>query len=95
VIAAFNAAYTVDEILLAHGYEPRHRRFLAPTSTTGCAGVTRLGAKVYSHHGTDPLTTGHAHDPFSLTVLAHGGDTQAAVKAAARALGMERGGRRD
>jgi hypothetical protein len=44
---------------------------------------------VYSHHGSDPLADGHAHDAFDLfRILDHGGDARAAVKAAVEALGM-------
>lgn len=45
--------------------------------------------RCYSHHASDPLNDGHAHDAFSVfCILAHGGNVTAAVKAAAESLGL-------
>lgn len=89
VIEAFNVAYGVDYILLAHGYKQQGKRWIAPASSTGLAGVVKVARGIYSHHGSDPLATGHAHDAFSLYAhLEHGGDIRTAVKAAAELLGM-------
>ncbi len=71
-----------------------HDRYLSPHSSTGLAGVTILKGddgveRAYSHHASDPLADGHAHDAFSAwLMLAHGGDIKAAVKEAAEGLGM-------
>ncbi len=92
IIAAYNAQADIGALLEAHGYKRRTKdRWLAPDSATKIPGVKLLDSgKVYSHHGSDVLATGHAHDAFSVfTLLEHGGDAKAAAKAAARLLGME------
>jgi len=93
VVDSFNQAHDVGEMLRAHGYRPHgDGRWIAPGSTTGLAGVVRLqSGKVFSHHGSDPLADGFAHDAFDLyRLLEHGGDHREAVKAAARLLGLQR-----
>lgn len=86
VIGRFNAEHDPGEILERNGYRPAGTRWLSPDSTSGTPGIVRLPdsnpPRVYSHHG-DALATGHSHDAFSIyTVLEHGGDASAAVKAA-------------
>jgi hypothetical protein len=100
VIAEFNERHDAGAILRAHGYayEEKRKRFLAPGSSTGIPGVVVFDdgtgrAKVYSHHGSDPLSAGrnggHSLDAFDLfRLLEHGGDQTAAVKAAAELLGI-------
>lgn len=94
VIDAFNAAHDVAAILESHGYKPAGRdRWVWPQSTTGEPGVVKLpdSARIFSHHGADPLAGEHSHDAFSAwCMLAHGGDMRAAVREAARILGMDR-----
>lgn len=82
IIAEFNARVTVQEMLEASGYIRKGHKYLAPSSTSGVAGVAILeDGRAYSHHDGDPLNTGHAHDAFSIyTTIYHGGD---ATKAAA------------
>ncbi len=91
VIEAFNRAQDVESLLKAHGYERRGRKWLCPQSSTGLPGVTISDeGRVYSHHGSDPLANGHMNDPFDVfCILEHNGDTSAAIKAAARLLGLE------
>jgi len=89
VIAAFNRVRSVEELLAEHGYTQRGKRWISPTSSSGLAGVTMLDGRAFSHHASDPLAGGHAHDAFDIfRILDHGGDTRAAIKAAAEALGM-------
>jgi putative DNA primase/helicase len=90
VIAAFNRARPVEELLADHGYTRRGKRWSSPTSSSGLAGVVVLDdGRVYSHHASDLLAGDHAHDAFDLfRILDHGGDTRAAFKAAAEELGM-------
>lgn len=89
VIAAFNQVHTVEEMLETHGYTRRGERWISPTSLSGLAGVIILDGRVYSHHASDPLADGHAHDAFDIyRLLDHGGDAWAAIKAAAEELGM-------
>ena len=66
-----------------------------PDSTTAAPGVRVLPdtepTRVYSSHGCCALNDGRAHDAFDIfRILDHGGDQGAAIKAAARMLGMDR-----
>lgn len=95
VIEAFNAQADIAHLLEQHGYMPKGRnRWMWPGSTSGLAGVVLLPdtGRVYSHHPGDPLhNEKHSHDAFSVwCLLNHAGDFTAAVKAAARLLGIER-----
>jgi hypothetical protein len=50
-----------------------------------------LEDKCFSHHGSDPLADGHAHDAFDVfRILEHGGDFDAAVRVAASQLDLDR-----
>ena len=95
VIEAFNAAHDLPALLQRHGYKPaRGNRWLWPGSTTGMPGVVFNPdtGRVFSAHTADPLhNETHARDTFDAwCVLEHGGDVRAAVREAARILGMER-----
>ena len=94
VIDAFNAQADIGLLLENAGYIPKGRnRWIWPGSTSGLAGVVLLpdSGRVFSHHPGDPLHGKHAHDAFSVFQrLSHGGDFSAALKAAARLLGMDR-----
>lgn len=89
-IAAFNDAHDVRSILKAHGYRESGKKFVAPASSSGMAGVVVLAGqdgreRVFSHHSNDPIADGLAHDAFDLfCILDHGGDEWAAIQAAAR-----------
>lgn len=92
VIGQFNDAHDLGELLKANGYKPRGKRWLAPTSTSGLAGVVLFedGTHCYSHHASDPLNDGHAHDAFGVfCLLKHGGDMGQAVADAASLLGID------
>lgn len=90
IIGRYNAAHSCADLLAANGYRQKGRRWLAPHSSTKIPGVVELsGGKVYSHHASDILNTGHAHDAFSLlTVLEYGGSLDKALQAAAHELGL-------
>lgn len=92
LIEAYNQSVGVREVLERNGYVPRgSSRWMAPGSSTGLAGVTELEpGRVFSHHGSDVLATGHAHDSFSLLCLLEcAGDIQAAVRVAKEVVGWE------
>lgn len=96
VVGQFNAANDIGAMLESAGYKRKGRRYLAPSSSTTIPGVVVLGDKCYSHHGSDILADGYAHDAFDLLVmLHHSGDFRAAVKDAAGQLGIGREGRAD
>lgn len=95
VVGAYNDAHDVEQLLAAHGYKRRGKKWLYPGSTTGLAGVTVVEGKVYSHHGADPLANGHMNDAFDVfCLLEHDGDQKAATKAAAKALGIDHASQR-
>jgi hypothetical protein len=67
VIGNFNFFFTVDEILIKHDYtKVDENRYLYSESASGSPGVSLLeeGRKAFSHHTSDPLADGHAHDAF-------------------------------
>ena len=95
VIGAYNRAVSVEDMLSQAGYKLRGKRWLCPSSSTKIPGVVvfddRNQAKCYSHHGSDPLADGYAHDAFDLlTILQHNGDVKAALDEAARVTGVDR-----
>lgn len=89
-LAAFNDAHDVRSILKTHGYRESGKKFVAPTSQSGMAGVVILQGddgreRAFSHHTNDPIADGLAHDAFDLfCILDHAGDEWAAIQAAAR-----------
>ena len=89
-ITAFNDAHDVRSILKTHGYRESGKKFVAPTSQSGMAGVVILQGddgreRAFSHHSNDPVADGLAHDAFDLfCILDHAGDEWAAIQAAAR-----------
>lgn len=91
IIGAYNRSHTVHELLARHGYVRKGKhRYLAPSSTTKTPGVSVLSdGRVYSHHGSDVLADGHAHDAFDLyRIFEHNGNLKSAVSDAALSLGM-------
>ena len=91
-IDEFNNSHDVRSILKTHGYRESGKKFIAPTSSSGMAGVVILQGddgreRAFSHHSNDPIADGLAHDAFDLfCILAHGGDEWAAIQAAAKLL---------
>lgn len=88
-VETYNAAYSIGELLKQYGFRKVGRKYLHPNSQSGVPGVVSLDGRYYSHHSaeTDPLADGHTHDAFDLFVeFEHGGDFDAAVKAAANQL---------
>lgn len=91
VIGQFNAARSVEQLLEEGGYKKRAKRWLAPSSSTCIPGVVIFDDKCYSHHGSDLLADGYAHDAFDLhCMLVHNGNLQAALDDAASQLGIDR-----
>ncbi len=87
LIDAFNAAYTVQGILLQAGYDQKGDSFRHPNSESGSFSANVKNDRVHSLSSNDPLYTGGegggAHDAFSaFTVLFHDGDQDAALKEA-------------
>ena len=92
VIGTFNRAYSPGDSLVANGYRAAGTRWMAPDSSTGIPGVVRLpdSDRIYSHHGSDPLSDGFSHDAFSVYCQVEcNGNVSAAVATAADMLGLE------
>ncbi|ALW89636.1 bifunctional DNA primase/polymerase [Deinococcus actinosclerus] len=96
VVDAYNGKYDIHEALRAAGYTPFTKtRYTRPGADASPGGVHLLEDKrgrlcSYHHSSNDLLNDGHLHDPFDLFVAyQHGGDFKAAVKAAARELGVK------
>lgn len=95
LIEAFNAQTDLAQLLLAHGYVRRGKRFLAPHSSSGIPGIS-LGifagkTKLYSQHASDPLSAtlhgGHTLDAFDVwCILEHSGDRRKALQMAQNSL---------
>ncbi|MEI7679005.1 MAG: YfjI family protein [Betaproteobacteria bacterium] len=87
LIGAFNAAYTVQDILVRAGYKQRGNTFRHPLSESGSYSASVKNGRVHSMSSSDPLYTGGggvgAHDAFSaFCLLFAGGDQSAALKLA-------------
>jgi hypothetical protein len=95
VIGAYNRAASIEELLTQAGYKRKGKRWLCPASSTKIPGVVVFSdqehQKCYSHHGSDPIADGYAHDAFDLLcMLQHNGDIKSALDDAARLVGIER-----
>jgi PAS domain-containing protein len=90
VIAAFNSAHGLTQILEAHGYVRKGRRYLHPQSDSGIPGLSILGdGNICFSHSGDALGDGKVHDAFDVfMVLDHDGNLTKAVRAAAEMLGI-------
>lgn len=93
IIEKFNASVDIADLLESYGYKRKGKKFVAPGSSTGLAGVVILesdGKKVvYSHHGSDPLGDGQSHDAFDVVrVLECDSDMKQALDKAREHLGM-------
>ena len=92
VIAAFNEQADFGTILAPHGYKKIAKRWLSPVSSSGDPGIVIFdNGRMYCHHHDDVLYHAkHTRDAFDVwMMLEHGGDMTAAVRAAARMLGMD------
>lgn len=93
IIGKYNAQADVYALLRIGGYKQKGKRWLAPSSSTKIPGVVVFDdGKVFSHHGSDPLADGYAHDAFDLFVLfEHAGNFNEALSHAGRIVGIEKG----
>jgi hypothetical protein len=87
IIDRYNGAVSCEELLERAGYKRKGKRWLAPGSRTKIPGVVVLENRVYSHHASDLLNDGYAHDAFDLlTLLECGGSPRDALRTAAELL---------
>jgi hypothetical protein len=86
-IIAFNATYTVIEILLRNGYQQQGLRFLHPNSTSGRSGTRILDSGyVYSDSTHDLLNDGRGHDAFDCYRILECGGNSKVAKAWSKAI---------
>jgi hypothetical protein len=89
VIDAFNRKYTIQAMLERYDYEPDGDRYTRPGSESGPGVIITDHNTCMSFHGSCPLNDGKDKDPFGVyTIMEHGGDHLAAVRAAALELNM-------
>jgi hypothetical protein len=94
-IQAFNDAHDLRAMLEQYGYERRGSRYLSPHSSTQLPGVVLFkdGNRCWIHHASDPLCSEENGTPVNAFDLfcyyEHSGDVRAAVKTAAKLLGLE------
>ena len=94
VIDTYNRRYRIETILEAHGYTSRRPgNYVRPGGEH--SSVIIVNGRSIHYNPADRLYSeapgggNHAHAPFSaFCILEHGGDVRAAVRAAARELGM-------
>ncbi|NCC32117.1 MAG: DUF927 domain-containing protein, partial [Chloroflexia bacterium] len=94
VIATYNRRHTIETVLEAHGYCcERPGRYVRPGGER--SSVIIIEGRSIHYNPADSLYSeapgggNHAHTPFSaFCVLDHGGDVRAAVRTAARDLGI-------
>lgn len=95
VIAEWNRTHDLHTELERYGYKRVKDRYLSPHSKSGDPGVwLQSDGKCWITHGSDPLCsddTGRPVNPFDLFLeYDHHGDMTAAVRAAAKELGMDK-----
>lgn len=95
IIGKYNRAVSIEDLLSQAGYRQKGKRWLAPSSSTRIPGVVVFKdqdhQKCYSHHGSDPIADGFAHDAFDLLcMLQHNGDIKRALDEAAQVAGVDR-----
>ena len=81
IIAWFNRAYAIEEVLLKAGYEQRGTNFRHPQSESGGYSCSVKGGRAFALSPNDALYSPEgAHDAFSaFAVLFFGGDQTAAA----------------
>jgi hypothetical protein len=93
IIERYNESVDIRDLLESYGYRRKGKKFVAPGSSTGLAGVAILESEgkqvVYSHHGSDVLADGHSHDVFDvMRLLECDGDFKKAMDKARAHLGL-------
>jgi hypothetical protein len=93
IIERYNQSVDIAGLLESYSYKRKGKKFVAPNSSTGLAGVVILESDgkqvVYSHHGSDVLGDGHSHDAFAvMQLLECNGDIKQALDKARERLGM-------
>ncbi len=95
VIAAYCSANPITQELELRGYTPKGKRYLSPHTGTGLPGVVLLDSdRCWIHHASDPLCSDESGRPVNAFDLFcyydHNDDISAAIREAAKQLGIER-----
>ncbi len=87
IIDAINHHYEWDSLLRSYGYKRQGRAYLPPESSSMKAGAYILTSnkdgreRYYSHHESDPCSTGKAIDQFDFIVIrSYAGDARKALR---------------
>lgn len=79
-IEAFNANFSVQDVLIRNGYKQQGKRYLHPNSASKVAGVRILDTGRAYSDSNDQLNDGKSHDAFDCyRLLECGGDMKAAL----------------
>lgn len=79
-IEAFNASFSVHDVLIRNGYKQQGKRYLHPNSASKIAGVRILDTGRAYSDSSDSLNDGKSHDAFDcFRLLECGGDMKAAL----------------
>lgn len=79
-IEAFNASFSVHDVLIRNGYKQQGKRYLHPNSASKIAGVRILDTGRAYSDSSDSLNDGKSHDPFDCyRLLECGGDMKTAL----------------
>ncbi|MEI7841242.1 MAG: hypothetical protein WCJ11_12160 [Methylococcaceae bacterium] len=79
-IEAFNASFSVHDVLIRNGYKQQGKRYLHPNSASKIAGVRILDTGRAYSDSSDSLNDGKSHDAFDCyRLLECGGDMKAAL----------------
>ena len=83
-INKYNEQNFITEELARRGDTQHGNKWLYHASTSKEPGISIKDNKMFSHHGSDPLNDGHAHDCFDVMMSTNGLNFNEAVKYAAQ-----------
>lgn len=89
-VDAYNAKNTIESELSARGDTRQGSKWLYADSISKEAGISVQDNKMFSHHGSDPLSDGNAHDCFDVMQSRLALSFNDAFKHAAQQCGIEK-----
>jgi len=90
VIGPYNSQVNITEILTRNGYQVSGDKAMRPGGSHFAVAISKERNRSYHHNSNDPLADGYWHSPFDVfCLLEHQGNISAAVRAAAKLLGLD------
>lgn len=90
VIGPYNNQVSIAEILTRNGYQVSGDKAIRPGGSHFSVAISKEKNRSYHHNSNDPLMDGYWHSPFDVfCLLEHQGNISAAVRAAAKLLGLD------